>query len=358
MYMKRVIRMNDNVILFCKQDPMYLLEVFEKYNVEFKRSMRVDSLLKEIRNRLISERKSLKLEEKETKKKLSITKMKRVTRLSYPNHLSELQLELEYDLLRDEELNKNYLISLFTKINTILSKNLHYDDIINELKSKDSGEVFKIFSIVEYNNTLFPIFKDDFEHCDGLHYKEYRTYLYHSTNIDELYLLGKKYGLTIPKYFSKSELKKRLEVGLNDKGLLTNELQLEIDKANAKKIRELLEQYDLPSKSYLSKEEVIEYILKHNQELKYFYNEDVSDYQYGINEQNNIGLKELFDNEYLKRISIASETTQKQQEGLLNFLNNVEKKQKNIELRLKLLQSSFLVILVFIIILTILVISK
>ncbi len=276
--------MKSNYEKYLYVDPRQVKDIFEEHKLQIPRDLRVKALKEVISPVLNEEFRKLKEKEETTGKLLSLGESSRLLRVSYPDHLSEFQLEAEYESLKRPELKKKYLLILWESMLSYLSE-MNGEGIIDQINNlQEDISVFNELCIPDYNMVFHDIFRDEEGYSDGLHHSEYRTYLYRSTNIKELRKIGDKYDLDIPKYFTKDDLKVRLYELLDKLGLLTNEMKEEIEGYGVKKIKEKLAENGGNSRSHLTKEEIVEYILENNHQLKYFYEKPVEEDVYGLEE--------------------------------------------------------------------------
>jgi len=277
--------MKDIVEKIIYLDPKDVLNKLNNKGIILPRKLRYEALKKVIMPNLISERITLQVKQQKSDKLLSLSDSKRMVRLKYPNSLSEIQFEMEYDLLGNHELNKTYLVELWSNIVSYLNKMFDNDNFSRDLSMLNSSRsFFNDFSVVKYNRILDEVFKDETEFIDGVHYTEIRSYIYYSSNIKELIKLGKKYHIDVPRYYTKADLKKRIINHLKENDQFNKNIEEEISDLNIKQLKDKLNSYGLSSKTNQTKEDIIEYILSNYQQLKDFYVKPSENDKYGVNE--------------------------------------------------------------------------
>lgn len=276
--------MKTNIKKYTTLDPKEVNEIFNEYEVHFPREIRMNSLQKVMIPVLKNEYTTLVELEKSIGKSLSIKENNRLLRVTYSEKLSELQIEKEYEVLKQADLKEAYLVELWLAIADYLEAN-NGEHIVAKLDElEEHADLLETLCVDKYNRELDSCFRDEDECLDGIHFSEYRTFLYRSSNVKELRELGLKYQLVIPKYFTKSELQERLIAGLKEQDLLTPELEQEVMEMTSKKIKDALDNNNLDSRTYYTKEEVIEYILENNNQIKFFYEKPKGAENYGVDE--------------------------------------------------------------------------
>lgn len=307
--------MKDIVKKIIYLDPKDILNKLNIHGIILPRKLRYEALKKVIMPNLISQRITLQVKQQKSNKLLSLSDSKRLVRLKYLNSLSEIQLESEYDLLGNDELNKTYLVELWSNITSYLNKMFNNDNFTRDLSQFNPlPNFFNKFSVVRYNRILDDVFRDETEFIDGVHYTEIRSYMYYSSNINELIKLGKKYHIDVPRYYTKADLKSKILDYLKENDLFNKDIEEELSNFNIKQLKQKLDSYGLSSKTNQTKEDIIEYILSNYHQLKNFYVKPSKDDKYGVKEDskekenlivpvvNKETKMEQLDNKYMKSI--------------------------------------------------------
>ena len=277
-------------IEYYKLNPKQVIHVFKEFDFQINRNLKRSNLLKVLRNDFQLELKELK--NVETTAQLSLKEAKRFRRLNNAEHLTETQLEseFEYYYLGGAPESKS---NVRDKIQTFLEG--FWADMLQDIKEHPHSQmILDKFSEMEalidpfmiargyiHHAELNSIIVDDDATFDGLSYADLRKKLYLTSDIKELLVIAKKYDVDVPKSFNKEDLKKRLRKGLIDKSLLDSNREARIEKATVKELKAMLEEHHLPADTYLVKKDIIEYIMKHAKTISHLYVEPIHEDVYG-----------------------------------------------------------------------------
>jgi len=248
-------------INYKKIRPEQIEEVFEKNNVYFDRDIRIEALRKVLLTKYETEKKELEEKKETNSSEMSIKEFIRLNRLENYNTLSEFQLENDHEYYNDKALTNEYLQLFWDKVSAHIQTLSNSDAVFEDLHSLEQSEV-KVRNVFDYNQVFRLRVLDPSDYFDGIHLVESVRHFNDTSVATEIRLLSNKYNIFIPKYWTKSDLQKRLKKELKLKGELTPSMIVKIDSSSVKKLKELLEQFNIDSKSHITKTDMIDIIIK------------------------------------------------------------------------------------------------
>ena len=248
-------------INYKKIRPEQIVEVFEKNNVYFDRDIRIAALRKVLLTKYETEKKELEEKKETNSSEMSIKEFIRLNRLENYNTLSEFQLENDHEYYNDKALTNEYLQLFWDKVSAHIQTLSNSDAVFEDLHNLEQSEV-KVQNVFDYNQVFRLRVLDPSDYFDGIHLVESVRHFNDTSVATEIRLLSNKYNIFIPKYWTKSDLQKRLKKELKLKGELTPSMIVKIDSSSVKKLKELLEQFNIDSKSHITKTDMIDIIIK------------------------------------------------------------------------------------------------
>ena len=248
-------------INYKKIRPEQIEEVFEKNNVYFDRDIRIEALRKVLLTKYETEKKELEEKKETNSSEMSIKEFIRLNRLENYNTLSEFQLENDHEYYNDKALTNEYLQLFWDKVSAHIQTLSNSDAVFEDLHNLEQSEV-KVQNVFDYNQVFRLRVLDPSDYFDGIHLVESVRHFNDTSVATEIRLLSNKYNIFIPKYWTKSDLQKRLKKELKLKGELTPSMIVKIDSSSVKKLKELLEQFNIDSKSHITKTDMIDIIIK------------------------------------------------------------------------------------------------
>lgn len=264
-----------------KVSPATLATLLKPYALSLPRSKRM-GLLKTIVVPLLTEERSTLL--KRFNQEANLMTYEDLYRLSHVRLLekyAEFQFELQLYQLKNKALNKQYVQSFFTLIvETILAKKpeLTLAGFFASLGQLSTQEID--MDPVALNRAFDDVFFDEPKSLDGLTFSQFRSVLYFGSTIQELKKLGEKYHVTIPSYISKTEVQKRLKEALIAINQWNEDKAAQIQNASLKTLQTLGETWQINPKTYMTKEEMIEYLLQSADPSKPYYEKPVDESVY------------------------------------------------------------------------------
>jgi len=248
-------------INYKKIRPEQIVEVFEKNNVYFDRDIRIAALRKALLTKYEIEKKELEEKKETNSSEMSIKEFIRLNRLENYNALSEFQLENDHAYYNDETLIEEYLQLFWDNVSTHIQTLSNSDVVFEDLNNLEQADV-NVNSVFDYNQVFRLRVLDPSDYFDGIHLVESVRHFNDTSVATEIRLLSDKYNIFIPKYWTKSDLQKRLKKKLKLKGELTPSMIVKIDSSSVKKLKELLEEFNIDSKSHITKTDMIDIIIK------------------------------------------------------------------------------------------------
>ena len=238
-----------------------LVNVFEKFVVRLPRQLRIDAMKDVLKPLHEKELIVFEAKVKEDENSLAITDYTRLHRLRAYKELSEFQLENEMRHFADDELVKKYVQKLWTKVDKFLSQKNGFEEVIEAIKALPQNKNETKIDFSTFNALLFPYFVDAEGVFDGIDFDEAPTHFVKTATRKELFELGKKYDVIIPKYLRKADLKERLLEILESRDALNDTLKSSIEAASLKELRVLLEENNADSEPYITKEKMVKIML-------------------------------------------------------------------------------------------------
>lgn len=193
--------------------------------------------------------------------KHNTTEALRYLRLENFKALSELQTEHDLDKYRNEELKESFLNEFFTNLTSHISEMDNAETVFEDIDSLEEKPQ-KIKSISKYNRHFDSLILDKKDCFDGVDLVNAVAHFNQTSSSSEIVKLGNKYNLTIPRYWKKSDLQKRLKDYLVEEEKLTVDLEEQINTSNVEELKVLLDQNNLDSKVHITKRDMIDIILK------------------------------------------------------------------------------------------------
>ena len=189
-------------------------------------------------------------------------------RLSYFDRFSEYQLENLLKFYNSVSLNRKYLVELWLHLFMfMMDKKVNEKEI--ELLIQDARNHKELpEDILAYNLELRSVFGDDKNQIDGLVQDEFRVVLYHSSTINEIREIGKKYDVNVPRRLKKEQLADIIVAELKERNQYSELEEEKVRKFSIVLMQRYAKDNDIKASIELKKEEVIEYILANAAETK------------------------------------------------------------------------------------------
>lgn len=154
-------------------------------------------------------------------------------------------------------------------------------DKIDKLENKHSGlGNIQIPDLFSYNDELNDLFVDKKSDFDGIAIKNFRPIIYSSATIEEMFELGEKYGVNIPRALNGDDLREYVNGKLKVMGILTPELEKELEEGTITKLKAFAKEKGIFISAKLNKKETIEYLLQRAPQTKETYQLPLNDSVY------------------------------------------------------------------------------
>ncbi|MFA6800564.1 MAG: hypothetical protein WCR19_00490 [Acholeplasmataceae bacterium] len=135
------------------------------------------------------------------------------------------------------------------------------DAIFNDIEKLEKQNVV-IKSVCDYNRYFSSRVLDD-ENCfDGIRLEKAVSHFNQTSLATEIKKIGEKYRIETPSHWIKEDLQTRLRQGLKAKHELTPELSEKINNISIRELKGLLVKNNMNSKMHITKEDLIEIIIK------------------------------------------------------------------------------------------------
>jgi hypothetical protein len=193
-------------------------------------------------------------------------------RLKWFYQYSDFQYVNLLGYYENKKLNQNFIDQLLMSILEFLVTKKR-ENIIQELleAKQQQSSPYNFKNIVEFNQALNAIFKDKKLEIDGLPMNLIRPVLFKSSTLQELKVFGEKYGIVVPRRLKKEQLLDVIFLELKSRGVLTEDLKLELKKKSVVLIQRYAIDHGIKVSTELKKDEIIEYILEFSRQTKSFY---------------------------------------------------------------------------------------
>ena len=199
--------------------------------------------------------------------------MRRLSRLYWYKAFSETELEQELVSHTSEALDLSYMKALWRGVLTYIAEK-ETDKALGELlKVGLSNQDRQLPEMEKYNFDMRVVFVDDQNEIDGLTPDEFRTVCQRSSTVNELIHIGKKYDINVPKTLKKADIRAIIFDVLERRGTLTDTLREELLSKTVKDLEAFAQENDIVASAYMSKEMIVEYILKNVMTRKRDYQE-------------------------------------------------------------------------------------
>lgn len=196
-------------------------------------------------------------------------------RLRWYDTFSEAQLVNLLPVFEDGELLKDYKEELWLNILDYMVEKQVADENFNKLFSlnEDISKVapLEVLDGIGYNNAINELFYDQENEIDGLVVSIFRPVVYKCSTLGEVREIGKKYGVDVPRRLRKQELVEIILDELKDKGALTPDIEAQVNSMTVIPLQRFAKNNDIKVSIELTKEEIIEYILKNAHQTKATY---------------------------------------------------------------------------------------
>jgi uncharacterized repeat protein (TIGR02543 family) len=194
-------------------------------------------------------------------------------RLKWFYQYSDFQYVNLLGYYENAQLNQTYIEHLLLSVIEFLVDQKRENIIQGLLEAKkQQTSPYDFKNIVDYNQTLNKIFKDKDQEMDGLSLSLIRLVLFKSSTLQELKVFGEKYGVEVPRRLKKDQLLQVIFSELQSRGVLTENLKIELKKKSVILIQRYAIDHDIKVSTELKKDEIIEYILESSQHSNAFYN--------------------------------------------------------------------------------------
>lgn len=199
--------------------------------------------------------------------------MRRLNRLYWYKAFSETELEQELVSHASESLDLSYMKELWRGVLTYIAEK-ETDKALGELlKVGVSNQERNLPEMEKYNFEMRVVFVDARNEIDGLTPDEFRTVCQRSSTVNELVHIGNKYGISVPKTLKKADIRAIIFDVLERRGELTDSLREELLSKTVKGLEAFAQANDIVASAYMSKEMIVEYILKNVMTTKRDYQE-------------------------------------------------------------------------------------
>lgn len=241
-----------------------VVEFFNGISLNFPREIRIESLKKVLRPKVLKTR----VERASLADEMNY-------RLSWFNQFTEVQLNNLFKFYKEPVLEKLYFEELWLSIiEYITDRSIDPKDLIELIdRTKNYAKAKKISleDAIVYNDTLDVLFFDEKGKIDGLRQEVIRPVLYKSSTLTEIRQLGSKYQVNVPKRLKKSELLEIIVKELKDRNEYTEVKETELHNMNIIVMQRFAIKNNIKASTELKKEEVIEYILSNAETTKESY---------------------------------------------------------------------------------------
>jgi len=246
---------------YVQLSPLLVSELFNKHNVTFPRSLRVEALKKSVKKRISENVTALKKKKAEAIEPFLAKDSDRLKRLEYVDHFSEVQFENAIEYFRDPSINESYFTLLWELLvkHLIQSKN---NEVLKELNQIETLDHVDHVSVLAYNRAMGDFFVDAENELDGLSFEDLRKYYEFTSTKKEVKQLADKYHVLIPSNTSKAFLRTKLLQVLKDKKKLTDELVDQINNGTIPVLKELFNDLSIDIQDLLTVSETVEMILE------------------------------------------------------------------------------------------------
>lgn len=249
------------MIDYTQLSPQELDKVLEKNNVYIPRKLRIKVLREVLEPRYLKEKEELEKIQNETPKLLDLMSAFRLKRLKNYRLLSEFQLENDMIYYGDKQLENLFLEKFWKEMSTYIQTLDNAEIILADIDNIQKEKV-NIKTICMYNRYFMKRVLDEENYFDGINLVDAVKHFNDTSFESEIRKLGDKYRLDLPKYWKKADLQLRLKKELKGRNLLTPALVEKIDRSSVKEIKVLLEENNLDSKTHITKEDLINIIIK------------------------------------------------------------------------------------------------
>ncbi|TVP94637.1 MAG: hypothetical protein EA374_06300 [Acholeplasmatales bacterium] len=188
--------------------------------------------------------------------------MRRLNRLYWYKAFTETELEQELVAHGSESLNLSYMKELWRGVLTYIAEKETDKALAELLKLGVSNQERTLPDMEKYNFDMRIVFIDDRNQIDGLTPDEFRTVCQRSSTVNELIHIGYKYGIDVPKTLKKADIRAIIFDVLERRGALTDALREELLSKTVKDLEAFAQANDIIASAYMSKEMIVEYILK------------------------------------------------------------------------------------------------
>lgn len=287
-----------------------LANFLKEFPLTFDRQERM-AMLKQLLDGSISKEKNALLQRFETAANLmKLEELMRLSHLRMYDKYTEFQLETTLYQKNDKELNRSFVVNviafLFSKLEEKFGSS--FTDSVEKATIPTSELGMDARSL---NRALDDRFYDKQDQFDGVTHNQFRSSLFAGSTIPTLKNLAEKYNLKIPAYIAKEEVQRRLRKALKDGNQWTAEKDKTIESSSLRALIELGQQWQLNAKTYMTKEEMIEYILEHAESSKATYQKPVDQTVYSQD------IIRSFNEQYRKVLDLNLDLVKLRDKGLI-----------------------------------------
>ncbi len=238
-----------------------LADLLDELNTQLPRTLRIEAMRDALAPYFKTELKTLEhktnaLESHETK---------RLEYLKSTSMFTEMQLREALNYYHDQKLLSTYYRLLWNNILNYLENNGAYADYLkafftDKMRNKHADDLPHHEG---FNSATDSLFYDEHGMLDGLTFDQIRRTLYNSATKNLIIATGKKYGFDIVKTMNKQQMRKLIKTMLTQRNEWEETLTQTLEEGSIKTIEDIAAHYQLPIRSYLTKEDMIEQLIIH-----------------------------------------------------------------------------------------------
>lgn len=242
--------------------PFTLSRLVKNSKFSMNRATRCDFMREVLENNYIQELKDLQNKQKEDINSLSIGEKIRIIRLKSYKKLSEFQMESDFEYYGDVSRAKEYISKYQSFIVEGLVAKIGQDQFDAEILENDYNYNVEELTVAKYNEIYQENVIDDDDYFDGVYFMDAIKHFNETCVTKEVVALGKKYGIKLPKYWSKQELQDKLIRYYSEKGKLTKKLETEVKAYTLTEVKAKLSEVGISSENHTKKASMIDYIIR------------------------------------------------------------------------------------------------
>lgn len=272
---------NNSLNILLKSSPSSIGAYLTRTPLRLERKDRINLLRKHTLNVLTQERNGLLNRFQTNPADMKWDELYALSHLRMFEKYGEFQWEYNLARQKNKTLNLAYATDFLMLLIETLLRLPNGQVLLDTMEKELSNKLTEIdVDIIILNRAFDSMMNDEEKTLDGMTFPQFRSVMYVGSTVQELRKLAEKYHVNIPKYISKQEIQRRLIDALTKSGNLTDDKKSQIEQASIKQLLSLGDTWNLNAKTYMTKEEIIEYILEHAEPTRNYYEKptDVSVY--------------------------------------------------------------------------------